>query len=555
MAEMLRTPLPQTDLRPPDDVMRLERLGSFFPTRLSFMRVLIRRLAYEQAALKRPVWDMDDDGFGQAVYSIDYGGYTYSLIAYSNRLAPDQRTDRVIAEAWDAVFVLFDGVPNADDLERNRQNAPLQEAGRYSAKELVLSRANKSVRFFEHTVRALMEGAQPDTELVQNIGYLMRTTAVYGNGKFGIADRATIKDRPNMSGPFQAEMLTVWLIRQFSHDLVEHIARAKAPLTATGLKRNIRRHLGIGNSTGLGMAPFLVNHPILLNNWMIARETALARARAASVSDWSQVDRLVERSSRHLGEWSVDDPGQMAKIETLRGEWDALHNSDKWRTASQPWDALYYAATGFGAECQELTAALIIEANGSLVDGLSDCMDSDIAPLLDAGMTCGALQSLIETYGGWALEIDFDEPANTAQFWYVSEEKLEPRLGQRHLEAGAERESPLDIARQIKELHACLSQTPLPTTAELLMRHPEHRNAARRIQTLARFPYAEIRDNLIGNRCRPIDMLRAKLSLFGAAKFDPKSDRWTRINLYQGAPLADELNAQADDWWLPCFEP
>ena len=52
----------------------------------------------------------------------------------------------------------------------------------------------------------------------------MRTTAVYGSGKFGAADRLTIADRDELSGPFQAEMLSVWLTRAFSLDLVEHIA-------------------------------------------------------------------------------------------------------------------------------------------------------------------------------------------------------------------------------------------------------------------------------------------------------------------------------------------
>ena len=33
------------DLRPPEEVMRLERLGSSFPTRISFMRSLLRRIA------------------------------------------------------------------------------------------------------------------------------------------------------------------------------------------------------------------------------------------------------------------------------------------------------------------------------------------------------------------------------------------------------------------------------------------------------------------------------------------------------------------------------
>ena len=48
-------------------------------------------------------------------------------------------------------------------------------------------------------------------------------------------------------------------------------------------------------------------------------------------------------------------------------------------------------------------------------------------------------------------------------------------------------------------------------------------------------------------------MLRFKLSFFGATKFDPKSDLWTRITLAQGAPLFDELYSEPD-WWLPALK-
>ena len=48
---------------------------------------------------------------------------------------------------------------------------------------------------------------------------------------------------------------------------------------AVNLDPEICRSLGIGNSTGLGMAPFIVNHPTLLNNWVLARETALKEIR------------------------------------------------------------------------------------------------------------------------------------------------------------------------------------------------------------------------------------------------------------------------------------
>ena len=50
----------------------------------------------------------------------------------------------------------------------------------------------------------------------------------------------------------------------------------------------------------------------------------------------------------------------------------------------------------------------------------------------------------------------------------------------------------------------------------------------------------------------PIDLLRAKLAIFGATHFDPRSDRWVRINMFQHAPLPFEFDqSDADNWTLP----
>ena len=229
MAEIPSVPLQQFDqveLRPPSKVMRLERAGSFFPTRLSFLRSLLRKLATDGMQLTRPAFELDDDGYGHAVYDVVLDGQHYALICYSQALAPENRTDRVIAEAWDACFILFDGQPSPEDIDQLKSHATVQEAGEYDERVLVLSRANKSVRLFEHVAERLASGEQPDEAMIGKIGYLMRTTAVYGNGKFGMADRADFIDRPSLSQPFRLEMLTVYLIREFTLDLINHVARS-----------------------------------------------------------------------------------------------------------------------------------------------------------------------------------------------------------------------------------------------------------------------------------------------------------------------------------------
>ena len=157
------------------------------------------------------------------------------------------------------------------------KNVPKQEIGRLTYKELTLSRANKSVRLFNYVVESLSSGKQPDKGTLSNVGYLYRTTAVYGSGKFGLADRFRIKNREEICGPFRLEMMLVYLVRQFTFDQVNHISKSKNPKQAVELDKDLCRNLGIGNSTGLGMAPFIVNHPTLLNNWILARETALKK--------------------------------------------------------------------------------------------------------------------------------------------------------------------------------------------------------------------------------------------------------------------------------------
>ncbi len=539
------TPPPQRALRPPRQVMRLARMGAMFPTRLSFMRSLMRRLSAEGARLTRGHWQIDPQGFGTAVYSLPLGGATYSLVAVSQDLPDDMRTDRVIATAWDTTYVLYDGVPDAAEIARIEATAPRQEAARFTERDLVLSRANKSVRLFSHTVDRLRAGGQPDPDLVNEVGYLMRTTAVYGNGKFGIADRRLIADRPGLAGPFAAEMLTVWMIRAFTHDLVEHVGGAP-------LDPEIKRHLGIGNSTGLGMAPFLVSHPVLLNNWMLVRETALARVRAVRSLTPEQKARLqvlAARARAHLAEWQVPDPGAQSEIDTLRREWPTMEAALKTLPDQRPMDWLVTLSEQASLACQELTVSLVLEPFGPLVDGLTDCMGDPFgfcAPPLDEPE---ALRSAIEDSFGWALPLDFDAPAECHRFWYTSEEKLEPRLGARHSEPGADREAPLDVARRVQALHRALDG--VTDLRAFRLAHPEHDMAIRRVHCVLHHPYAEIRDNLIASTCRPIDMLRCKLAFFGAAKFDPKSDRWTRITLAQGAPLPEDLGqSETDDWWL-----
>ena len=352
--------------RDPALVMRLSRLGSFHQSRLSFMRILTRLMTREKWTFSRPVFEFDDKGVGHAVYCAHTPDRTYSLIAFGHDLPAEHRSDRVIAHAWDCTFTLFDGVPNAADIARLRQNIPLQEAGRVSETELSVSRANRSVRLWDHIVSSLAAGRQPDLGEIAKVGYLMRTTAVYGSGKLGAADHEMIADRPECAAPFQIEMLSVFLTRTYVRDLVNHIADLKGGAAAVTLDPAIARSLGIGNSTGLGMAPFLINHPMLFNNWIAAREQAIANVRSLSAVTQEDVQILLEvleRSRISADLWHSAHKGQSEKLKRLRSDLGKLakHAGQADLQSDYPWDRLYqWAETNLDEEAQECLASLLL---------------------------------------------------------------------------------------------------------------------------------------------------------------------------------------------------
>ncbi|EBA02761.1 hypothetical protein RB2150_17942 [Rhodobacterales bacterium HTCC2150] len=549
----------ETLMRPPEQVMRLNRMGSLHQSRLSFMRSLLRLMKRENWVFSRPVWRMNDFGMGVAVYQATGPARSYSLICFSHEIDPAKRTDRSIATEWDATFTMFDGIPTEDDLERLKLNVPKQEAGRVSESELSISRANKSVRLFEHVVERLAAGQQPDVKQIEDIGYLMRTTAVYGSGKFGAASRDKLKSRPEVSRPFHMEMMSVYLTRAFTADLVEHIAAKRGGKTATTIDANIRRRLGVGNSTGLGMAPFLVNHPTLTHNWINARETALARVRSITAAEQSTITSFLEGildATESIGNWKTTDDVQTARIGELIQDMGKLNEYIGAFDFSQssPWDALYrWGEDNLELEAQELLVSSLIEPFGDLVDDLLDTMSADEEAefRIDGTMSVGDFRKMIETRYGWALATDFQTRDNCARFWYVSSNKAEPRLGERFEEEDSEQfEEPLDVGRDVSNFYEALAaKDSADNIAEFLMENPHYRKIVRRLQVVSRFPYGEICDNLISSAVRPIDMLRCKLSFFGAVDFDPRSDRWVRITMFKNAPFPHELDGDSRDNW------
>jgi hypothetical protein len=536
--------------------MKLSRLGSFHQSKLSFLRSFIRE--FKQWNYKRNLFDLNKNGYGTAIYSFEKNGRNYSLVCFAQHIELHERSDRVIATKWDAAFVLHDGVPTKKDIDRLRDNVPKQEIGRVSYKELTLSRANKSVRAFEHVVESLSQGRQPDKDLLSKVGYLYRTTAVYGSGKFGLADRFRIKDRKEICGPFRLEMMLVYLVRQFTFDQVNHIAKSKNPNKAIKLDEDIARNLGIGNSTGLGMAPFIVNHPTLLHNWIYCREKALKEIRSIEnvyIDDFNLFKDCFDKSKSSIDTWLTDSQFQINKIKSLKSDLSKFTQyleSDCSTKINYLWNQIYiWVEKNLGEECIEYIVSMMMEPYDKIVDPLINNMSSEEEKYFNipAHRKVSDLKIIIENNYKSIVEIDFKKKNSTANFWFISKNKEEPRVANRYEESGSELEQPLAIARDTKLLYEkVLKAKQTDTVAEFLLNNDDVRHVVRRAFIVEQFPYSEIQDNTISATLVPIDMLRLKLSFFGAVKFDPRSDKWLRINMYQGAPLPHEMKLSNDTW-------
>jgi len=535
-----------TWLREPHLVMAPERLGAARPTRHSFAASLLRTAVRQRWRIAIERWAIDGAGVGEAVYRVDTPTDVLRFVVFATVIDDGDRTDRVVAKSWDVTAALVDGTLNEDRLRQMRREVPRQERGRADSAALIWTRGNRSSRFFDHVVAALAAGSQPDPALIGCSPYLIRSTAYYSNGKFGMATYPGVRRRPAVAAPYRAHMLAGWLFREFSCDLVEHMARHRSARAVT-LSGSWRRALGIGNATGLGMVPYVINHPAILDRWVSVREIALAAARSRDAAGarrgWP---RLLARLS-HVAGWCearadrscspFQDPGSLAAeirhIRTLAGEEP---------TGRHPLDRVWRMAVDHaGIEAQEIVASVLTDLDESLDDALESLLHVDEEPHDPRSSdTVGQLLGELDQYS-WVHGLAERDGADH-WFWYYARDNEEPRRGVRGVDRGVDVEMPIDVSTAVHAMSGDLGTcAPDEAVASFLVRHPEHRAAVARVQHHARLRYAEVRDNLLGTEFLPLQLQRFQLAMYGAADFVPQSTDWVRVTLLNGAPSRHTL--------------
>ncbi|MFB6167919.1 MAG: hypothetical protein ABEJ43_03635 [Haloferacaceae archaeon] len=545
-----------TSLRDPADLMQPARLSALKQTRLSFARVLMDKMVEEQWDIYVDRGDIDEYGVGRVVYAIDTPAMRLSFGVFSHS-TEGENTDRIIADNWDMWGFLCEGEATPALMDDQFEQLPHVREGRATTDILIWTRANRSSRFFGHVVEALTEGHQPDIEFCAQGGYLMRSSGYYGNGLNGTKQFEAMHGDHPLKGPYMAQMLSVYLLRIFSYDLAERIA-AERSSTAVRLDPEIKRYLGTGNSSGIGIIHYVINHPQLIHAWLRAREVAIARVKTIDPSPQQR-----ERFLTVLGQaeqWFAADESDteeffLSKDRIADGVADIRQQVESLAAASDP-DPLWTRLCDWGAanlemETEELLYSLLIDVHPEVCRGLEDTMTVAEERDLDPAMSVARLQEILTSEYQWALDIDMSAPGARRYFWYRSVESEEPRLGIRGKHDYEEYGLPIDIAQQVQRLAVDLQDAP-PTesVAAFLVAHPEHRGIVERIQTVHSLPYAEIRTNPLDREFVPLSLISCLKAIWGIQKAHPKSKGWVRGTFYQGAPLPSDIRSGEGGYWL-----
>lgn len=553
-------------LRPREDVLSGADMNGAWATRHSFARTMLRRAAARRWTVARTRLDLDAEARGTAVYTVEAEGRQLTFIAFCRTLEESERTDRVIADAWDVTAALIEGDLTPEREAELRLNVPVQERGRVDPDTIILTRANRSARFFDYVSDCLAAGSQPDVEAIGPSPYLIRSTAFYGNGKFGLKEFTDIPADHPLAVPYRSQMLAAWLLRELSMDMVEHVARAKAAAagtTAVPLDAQWSRYLGLGNATGLGMVPFVINHPDYLDAWCRLREIPLAaglhRDYAPEHPDLARVAELLLKADRHLEEKHALQTGPFLPTDAIRPQLQQLLQELQTYRASAANPApvlarLHEKAASLSPEARGILASIVIELRADFDEDAESLLRVDGAVPFEPAMRCWELKQLLENNYAWARSYDFTDPERTRYYWFSSAANEEPRRALRTSRPEGAAEHCTDIARRIISLASDLETFPAHRSiADFLLAHPGHRFAAARVQQTRHYLYGELQDNLIDGEFLPLSTQRFQLASYGMNNFSPQSTDWLRVTLFSGAPRAVDINhgTDEDDWLFP----
>jgi len=555
--------------RAPEVLLRPARLAVLQSSRLSATRLLMAKLIRERWRIELVRWDIDAQARGTALYRIHSGAngasMPFDFIVHSFEPKMEGRMGRIIGRAWDMMAALVEGPVSGEDVRATGEEIHKLYAGRATPGTLIWCRSNRSGRVFNHTVESLAAGRQPDIAVLADACYLMRNTGLDGNGTFGTRSFRALEDTHPLRRPLDAQMLCAYMMRVFSVDLVEHLARCRSP-QAVRLAPAIQSFLGVGNGSALGLNLFVNNHPKLVHNWLAAREQAIVAAKRLPVGKGdARVARLLKlidkamvfrREDRMEYERFTASAVIAAELQKVKAAVQELYETGCVRgvQARYPLAALADSLEGsVHEEACETLLGLLTDLVPELCDRLAETLGVDEEYVTEPDMSLGRLRDIVRAEYAWSFDLELDSEASQRYVWYKSATAEEPRRGPR-AEAGEVFNLGLDLPRLIRALEREIAaRAPSQTVARFLLERPELRFIVSRVQTLSGLQYHSPHMNMMGEDLVPSDITRlVNICFHGLDKTRDYMHRSLRGVMYQGAPTPQEIAAGADpDWFWP----
>ncbi|CAM5603595.1 hypothetical protein SVIOM342S_00329 [Streptomyces violaceorubidus] len=547
--------------RPAAELMTPTALSSLQAGRLSSARSLVNRMLREDWRVERRSLTVEADGSGEAVYRIHTADRVMDFVAFAFPPSSQERTLRIFDLGWDMMGALLDGPATAEDIEHTRNEMPRLYHGRATAHTLTWCRANRSLRVFEHVVEALAAGRQPDTVALARVGYLMRNIGLDGNGTFGTRTFVAYGEDHPLAVPYHAQLLSAYMMRELSADLVDALAARRSD-TAVALDPQVRRFLGVGNSSALGLVLWVGNHPVLVDRWISLREQALCHARGLGAAPGSAVGdalvALLERAalyhSEDVNEYTCFTPAERI-VADLRRVLAAIPQ----RAAAAGADGrvptvaeLVDGVEGVCDEAAEVVNSVLTELDPGESDRLAAELTVDETFRRDGSTAVGELRALLAEQYAWALAVDRTAPGAVANTWYKSRSAEEPRCGATSELPEGTVDLTVDVPGMVQHLDGVLAaEDPALPVGRLLARRPELRGAVERLQSLAGHAYAVPHANIRDAAFVPARIIRlANAALYGLERTKDYLGRDLRGVIFQGAPTAADLGAGAAGPWF-----
>lgn len=548
----------------PDAVMDPRNLSAMQPNRLSASRSFMAKMIREKWKIEREVFELDGRGAGQARYVVTTPGGVVTFLAFLREPSGKNRTGRIIGTSWDMVGALLDGVATPEQMRRTEEELPRLYEGRATDNTLVWFRSNQSLRLFRSVRQALARGEQPDARELRRVGYVMRNTGLDGNGTFGSLPFAAIPAGHPLKTSYHAQMLAAYLMRELSVDVVEELARIDAPTTAVRLAPSVKRLIGVGNGSALGLVMLFFNRPVLVNAYISAYlgviDQVLADPELGSQADLEQLERHLDRTIRYRAflpttyRFFTSNMEMAADLRRIRAKVRAARRGEIVPRSGETVLAAVHrmASEQVSKDALHSFNSLLLELAPERCDlAVEECLNFEEQLDLDPSTSLAEVAEVITTRYRWALEIPLNGDEFRDRVWYQSRAAEEPRSGPRE-EVPVAHELVQNYPVQIRSLLAEIeSGDPGSAIGALVARRPDLEYIARLVLALRDSPYALVRADPHDTDFVPVWVIRFVNSfVHGLDRTEDHLGRDVRGLIFEGAPYRDEIaDADAAEWW------